>query len=220
MAARLDSLPEGPKWLVQLASVIGIDFDQEILKSLAGEMDVDSLLARLVEEGFFERIGGDSDGNYRFRHLLMREVAYHSLLRRDRKQLHELTALSIEKTYSSTLYLHAGRLSEHFYAAGNWDKALHYIYMAAEQAQKAYACHEALILLDRALETVTHLPQKERGAHLVRIQNKRGMLLYCVGNMEEARDSFGEMLTIAYLIQYYNWTAQFKEALKLCQKLR
>ncbi len=194
MAARLDALPGDLKWLVQLASVIGTEFHHEVLRILADAEDIRGSLEHLMEEGIFERITEDSKATHRFRHLMMREVAYSTLLRRDRRRLHELTGQAMEVVFKRELALHAENLSRHFFHSGNWEKALHYTLMAADQSQRAYACQEALIFVERALKIISSGGAELSRKYLCSVHKKKGILLYCVGKTKEALKAFEAML--------------------------
>jgi len=119
LAARIDRLGEFPKQVLQTASVIGQEFEEVILRrtlELTGT-ELEDSLHRLVEVEFFHQKAFYPEAVYAFRHPIVREVAYHTLLRKPREKLHRRTALAIEKSHSDRQDELAGLVAYH------WEKA-------------------------------------------------------------------------------------------------
>ncbi len=198
LAARLDSLPEHLKWTVQLASIIGTVFSREVLRALIGKAeDLDQALVELEQEGIIERLSPKKGRRYKFRHLMMREVAYQGLLRKDRKRYHRIVAETLERLYQDNLQLYFAHLSYHYYHAEEWEKAFLYTMEAGQQARKSYACHEALTCFNRALEVLERGSFPEKESKAVQIYEWQGRLHFCLGQMQEALSSFKSMLSRA-----------------------
>ncbi|WP_028322300.1 ATP-binding protein [Desulfatiglans anilini] len=197
LAARLDALSGGLKWTVQAASVIGHDFSRGMLKAVGQEgADLDDRLAALEKEGIVERLNrlGDSeDAAFRFIHPMMWEVAYHTLLRRERVHLHRLAGEALENVPAQDPAGRIGKMAYHFYYAGVWDKALTYTLKAGRQARYAYACHEALASLERSLDILRRARFETPPVKTAEIFHWKGRMHYCVGQMEEAHGAFERM---------------------------
>lgn len=89
---------------------------------------------------------------YLFRHALVQEAAYASLLEADRRRLHRAVGEAVEALYGDRIEDHAALLARHFERAGDPVRALHYFRVAAQAALDAYANREAEVLYRDALE--------------------------------------------------------------------
>jgi tetratricopeptide (TPR) repeat protein len=92
------------------------------------------------------------DAAYRFNHTLTQEVAYASLLERQRVEVHARVADAIERVYAPRLEEHYDRLADHFSRAGSWSKAVHYGVRAADRLAGLSAFTDALEQLERCEE--------------------------------------------------------------------
>lgn len=110
IAARIDRLPPGAKRTLNAAAVVGSRFNQEWLRALEVEPEIDELVrAELVDQTVF-----GAEPEYSFRHPLIRAVAYESQLKSDRAQLHRRLVAAIEQDDH-----HAALIAEHLEAAGD-----------------------------------------------------------------------------------------------------
>jgi class 3 adenylate cyclase len=120
LAARIDRLGESAKQVLQTGSVIGQEFEQVILGRTAnlsgGELD-DSL-RQLREVEFFYQKAFFPEPVYAFRHPIVREVAYHSLLGKPRAKIHRRAARAIESVHGDRGEEFAGLLAHHWEKAG------------------------------------------------------------------------------------------------------
>jgi class 3 adenylate cyclase/tetratricopeptide (TPR) repeat protein len=120
LAARIDRLAPAEKRTLQAASVIGRSFSDELLAAVA-ELDETALAASIRElsasELVFERAPGRRE--HEFKHVLTRDVAYASLLQRDRRELHGRVAGGIERLYPERLDERAALISDHHERAGD-----------------------------------------------------------------------------------------------------
>jgi predicted ATPase len=97
---------------------------------------------------------------YMFKHILIQDVAYHSLLTQTRKQFHERVGKAMEEIYKDRLNEHCERLAYHYQQGGNREKAVEYLCMGAKKAADRFAnveamtfCREALKILDQLADT-------------------------------------------------------------------
>ena len=150
ITARIDRLVPTDRTLLRHASVLGISFTEELLRAVLpeqpGAKGHDAWL-RVAE--FVER---DEHGTLRFRHALIRDVAYEGLPYQHRRELHARAGEAIEKGSGDHPEDEASRLSLHFFMAQRYDKAWRYSRLAGEGAQAIYANAEAAELYGRALE--------------------------------------------------------------------
>ncbi|NIS72617.1 MAG: AAA family ATPase, partial [Proteobacteria bacterium] len=163
--ARVDSLPEGSKSLLQTMSVIGREFSYDLIKRITGlaeqEQELLSQLSVLKDsELLFER-GIYPQSTYIFKHALTQEVAYNSLLLKRRKEIHEEIGEAIEALYSDRLEEHYEVLAYHYARSANTDKALEYLDLANQKAAKLTAMEEAKAYFYEAMELIDILPETE-----------------------------------------------------------
>jgi len=136
LAARIDRLGEITKQVLQTAAVIGQEFEEIILRGtldLSGNELEDSLY-NLVEVEFFYQKAFYPEPVYAFRHPIVREVAYHTLLRKPRSRLHRRTARAIEKIHPDRRDELAGLMAYHWQKAKDPLKAARWHGRAARAA--------------------------------------------------------------------------------------
>jgi len=136
LAARIDRLGETAKQVLQTASVIGQEFEDAILRltvDLVGA-DVDDCLNTLKEVEFFYQKAFYPESVYAFRHPIVREVAYHSLLSKPRADIHRRAALAIETIHPDRQDELAGLMAYHWEKADDPLKAAHWHRRAARVA--------------------------------------------------------------------------------------
>jgi class 3 adenylate cyclase len=164
IAARLDALPERERAVVLAASAIGKVFWAGAVERLhsdaLGINDVlDSLEHRdLLRREPVSRIAGDAQ--YSFKHMLIREVAYDTLPKARRRELHGAAAEFIETVAGERSAEWAPILALHYRNAEQPERAIAYLLMAAEQAGRGWAKDLAVDFYDRALQLMS--PEDER----------------------------------------------------------
>jgi predicted ATPase/class 3 adenylate cyclase len=159
LMARLDRLTD-LKELAQLASVLGRDFSFEMLREVYPSLTgVDTRLDRLVEAGLLFQHGQRPEARYTFRHALIQDAAYGSLLKSARRQHHAQVARTLEERYPTLLSTRPELAAHHFTEAGLDDLATTYWYRAGELAFSRSANVEAITHLNKALALVARLPE-------------------------------------------------------------
>lgn len=121
VSARVDSRPELERSLLQTAAVIGREFDASVLQRVAGVADdlVAAALHRLSVGGLAYETGGAAAGGFAFRHPMVQEVVYRSLVSERRRALHASVAAELEKTLPDPNGAQAGLVAYHLEEAGN-----------------------------------------------------------------------------------------------------
>jgi class 3 adenylate cyclase len=156
VAARLDSLPSAERSLLLDAAVVGRVFWAGALQRISDSNDLSPLLASLERRDFIRReavsrIRGDRQ--FRFKHALIRDVAYLSLPRSRRRTTHLEVAQFLEETTGET-GAPDDALAEHWREAGEISKAVEHLVAAAEQAGRGWAKERAVELYREALALV------------------------------------------------------------------
>ena len=149
LSARVDRLALKDRALLQAASIIGRHFDPELLAVVIGETDVDARLAAMQALDLV-RLDGKS-GDYAFKHALVRDALYQSLLTDRRKALHLKTADEIERRSANRLTEVAEELAYHYSQTDHADKAFAYLSMAGSKSLSVYSLDEAATHLGAAL---------------------------------------------------------------------
>lgn len=159
LMARLDRMGS-PRRLAQVASAVGRTFSFDLLLALdePGTPNVQSDLQRLVEAGILVRESGNGREEYRFRHALLQDVAYQSLLRSERARLHGRIAATIERLFPHLAEQEPELLAHHLAEAQQADRAIDYLLRGGRRAIARFANLEAVGLLDRALALLEGLP--------------------------------------------------------------
>jgi class 3 adenylate cyclase len=162
IAARMDRLEESLKRIMQVAAVIGREFAFRILETIT-EMK-ENLKSGLVNLQGLEFIYEKSlfpDLEYIFRHALVQEVAYNSLLINRRKEIHGKIGQAIERLYAERLDEFCEVLAYHYSKSGNPAKAYEYLKKSAEKAVRNDAVYEAVRFYREAMEVLCQLPPNE-----------------------------------------------------------
>jgi tetratricopeptide (TPR) repeat protein len=158
--ARLDRLGDDGKRTVQLASVIGRQFLVRLLARVAGLSErLDGLLRVLQAQEIIYEQGLVPEPAYIFKHAVIQDVAYQSLLLQRRKALHRAVGEAIEDLYPDRLAEHDAELAHHFSQGERWDKAVVYCRQAGEKALARSAHREAVESFEQALRALAHLPE-------------------------------------------------------------
>jgi DNA-binding NarL/FixJ family response regulator/class 3 adenylate cyclase/tetratricopeptide (TPR) repeat protein len=144
IAARLDCLGGDLKQILQMASVIGKEFSLGLLQIVAGTTQLKFHLQDLLGLELIYRNGLDPKSEYVFKHVLIQDVAYHSLLLRTRKKLHERIGDTIEQLYPDRLEEFYETLAHHYQKSQNWEKAYQYLKLSTDKAARSCANREAL----------------------------------------------------------------------------
>jgi DNA-binding NtrC family response regulator/tetratricopeptide (TPR) repeat protein len=189
LLARISRLPEGPRWLLQTASVVGREVSRRLLRAVwAGPGVVEAHLRELTRLEFvYEQAGGD-EPVYLFKHALTREVAYGSLLPERRRDLHAATARALETLYADRLDEIQGRLAHHYARAEDAVKAVPALIRVAERAVRGYAHVEAVSILREATQLADRLSAGARDRALLDLALREARSLYFLGGFREALD--------------------------------
>src|SRR5262249_46663457 len=120
LMARLDLLGQAAREIAQIAAAIGREFSYELLAPVAGRREGELLdaLGRLAEAGLVFHRGTPPHATYLFKHALVRDAAYGSLLRRRREELHARIAVVIEADFADRVAAEPELLARHLTEAG------------------------------------------------------------------------------------------------------
>jgi class 3 adenylate cyclase/predicted ATPase len=166
LMARLDRLVTA-KAVAQIAAVIGRQFTYPLLQVLS-QLDETTLqheLGRLVEVEIVYQRGMLPHSTYMFKHALIQEAAYASLLKSTRQQYHQRIAQILEEQFPETADTQLELLAHHYTEAGRTEKAVHYWYQAGQRAIQRSAHVEAISHLTTGRELLKTLPETPERLH-------------------------------------------------------
>ena len=153
--SRMDRLPPGERQALQFCSVLGLELGAGLARELWRRLDrpqgCEALLDSLSGKGFLERAGREGEMEYRFRHALVRDSAYETLLLHNRRVLHARAAEAIEAMNPGELTTLAPVIAHHWLRAGDEERTARWGIRAAETLKNAYSNEEALGWVDRVL---------------------------------------------------------------------
>ena len=176
LMARLDRLPE-VREVAQLGAVLGREFDYEMLQALnvMDELTLQAGLSQLVSHELLYQRGRIPRAQFIFRHVLIRDAAYQSLLRRTRQQYHKGVAQLLEVQYHETVESQPELVAHHYTEAGCAEPAIVYWQRAGQQASERSAYPEAISHLTTGLDLLQSLPETwERHQRELPLQTELG----------------------------------------------
>jgi len=159
LMARLDRLGQA-KRVAQVAAVIGREFSHELLQTVLGRSDdaLNEELGRLVQAELLYRKGFPPRATYTFKHGLIQDAAYGSLLKSRRQAVHGRVAEAIEARFPERAECEPEVVARHYDEAGQTASALEYYGRSGERAVLGSAYKEAEAHLSRGLALVAGLP--------------------------------------------------------------
>jgi predicted ATPase len=182
LMARLDRVP-GAREVAQLGAVLGREFSYEMLKELASveETTLQERLAQLVNAELFYQRGRPPRARYFFKHALIQDAAYGSLLRSTRQHYHQRIARLFEDQFPDLVETQPELVAHHFTEAGCHEQAVDYWQRAGQRAVEHSAYAEAVNHLTKGLELVAKLPETpQRNRHEIAFQFDLGNALQTI----------------------------------------
>jgi class 3 adenylate cyclase len=224
ISARVDRLAPHDRAILQAAAVIGRQFDPELLASVTGKSAID---ARLAAMQALDLIYPESrSSGFVFKHALVRDALYQTLLGDPRKTLHAKIAEEIERRSGNRLTEVAETLAHHYGCTASTDKAFRYLVMAAKKSLDIYALEEAERHFQRALQLVEADPVCTSDAEFADMFAGFTRLLNLEARVKELTDllsrhlsriqAAGDTASLVLVLHHYSWAlltrAQFKAA--------
>ena len=159
LMARLDRLPM-IREVAQLGAVLGREFAYEMLRALAGVEDalLQERLAQLVDTELLYQRGRPPRARYTFKHALVQDAAYASLLKSTRQQVHQQVAQMLEARFPDMVETEPELVARHYTEAGCAAQAVGYWQQAGQRAMQRSANVEAIAHLRQGIALLTALP--------------------------------------------------------------
>ena len=238
IAARIDSLSPKRKTLLQIASVIGSDIPIMLLREVVdlAETELRSLLAELKAAQFLYETPNAASFQLKFRHALVHEVAYGSLISAKRQMLHARVLRAMEMQNQENPQDLVESLAHHALNAALWNEAVGYLCQAGDKAVELSAYREGGAFFESALQALTHLPQdRERIRQGIDIRLKLrpvfgaiaeyDRLEYCVAEAEVLANSIDDRPRLAshqrrLVVSSIIGAAQLDDSIERCLRAR
>jgi class 3 adenylate cyclase/tetratricopeptide (TPR) repeat protein len=161
--ARVDSLPEKTKEVLQMGSVIEREFSYPLINRATGlpEKELLSHLSILKDSELLYERGIYPQSNYVFKHALTRDVVYDLILAKRKKKLHEEIGNAIEELHRDNLSEHYEVLAEHYFLSENYSESAEYSKLAGRKAEKTASLIDAIIHTKKRVASLERLPQTD-----------------------------------------------------------
>jgi predicted ATPase/class 3 adenylate cyclase len=202
--ARFDRLAEAERRVLQVGAVIGRQFSHDLLQAALGAAashlglsghtpeavtdQLEAALPQLVKREFVLPLPHATGQEYQFRHALVSDAIYSTMLRRDRSELHGYVGAAIEQVYAGQLEPHTEVLARHFAWSPRLDRALHYSILAGQKAARGYAIEQARAHFEQALGLLSQVEHSL--AETLAANTGLGDVLFFLGDYEAARASY------------------------------
>ena len=159
LMARLDRLGSA-KEVAQIGAAIGREFSHSLLAAVMDkpEAEIEAALERLISAGLLFRQGVPPHATYLFKHALVQDTAYGTLLRGQRRALHARIAATLENEFAEVTEIHPELLARQCTEAGLLKKAVGLWGKAGQRSMERFALIEAAAQFTRALDQVASLP--------------------------------------------------------------
>ncbi len=160
LMARVDRLGSARE-VLQIGAAIGREFSYEILAAVAGLLDavLQDALIRLTEAELVFLRGTPPNAVYTFKHALVQDTAYSTMLRTRRQQLHAAIALVLEKRFPEVVNATPEVVAQQFERAGQNERAIRYWQQAGDRDLRRFAMKESVAHYSNALRLVTAMPE-------------------------------------------------------------
>ena len=167
LMARLDRL-DTVKEVAQLGATLGREFTYERLTAISSldEFTLQRALGQLTEAELLFRRGFPPHATYIFKHALIQEAAYQSLLRSTRQQYHQRIALTLEEQFPQAAESEPELVAYHYTEAGLASEAVPYWHRAGKRAAEGSAYTEAIAHLNKGLSLISKVPDTQKQAKL------------------------------------------------------
>jgi class 3 adenylate cyclase/tetratricopeptide (TPR) repeat protein len=203
--SRVDSLPENLKSLLQIGSIIEREFSYELLEKISGldRQELKADLSKLVELELLYPRGTQPDESYVFKHALIQEVVYNSLLTPKRRALHGVVGQAIEDLKKENIDEYYGTLAKHFIENENFGKGAEYSSLAAKRSIRAASFIEAFDHAKRCVACLEELPDNiENTKKIIHARTVLANYYLTLIYLNEAKQTVDVIVDKAHQINY------------------
>jgi len=230
LISRLDRLTEDARQALQIAAVIGREFQLEVLRNLCeGIQSLKQPLAQLERNNLIQPVDLSQEG-YQFPDALIQEVAYENQLMQRRMAVHSRVGAILEHIYGDRADQECEKLAFHYYRSNNTERAIHYLELAGRKAQAEYANQTALDHYTNLLNLLPNTPENREqrfkilglrqkiygtlGKNADRLQDLQTMQAMA----QDCQDEAWRGETLVNLADMYQWTGRYNETVQTAQE--
>ncbi len=197
---RVDRLPMGPKHVLDCAAVLGHSFSRLLLSEVVDAEQRPVLDAHLKYLHAYDFISPHEElaDLYTFKHVVIQETVYSSLLSEVQREYHRRAGHGLERLYPDRLDEHLEQLAYHYSRSGLAIKAVPYLTEVASRDALRYANEEALRHFDQALAQLPALPSDRQAQYELQIALGRGDIFLLTGRYDEAQKEYWRGLGILH----------------------
>ena len=203
--ARVDSLPERAKEVLQTGSVIEREFSYPLISRVTDlpEKELLSYLSILKDSELLYERGIYPQSNYIFKHALTREVVYDSILAKRKKKLHEEVGNAIEQLYKDSLSEHFEVLSEHYFLSENYLESAEYSRLASRKAENSASYNDAIAYTKKRVTSLERLPKVEDiEKQIIDARAVLGLYLTSINHFYEIKEVIEPIINLATKSNY------------------
>jgi len=203
--ARVDSLHEDTKKLLQTGSAIEREFQYELIKHLTGmsEKELLSNLSILKDAELLYERGIYPETIYIFKHALTREVVYNSILTKQKKRLHGKIGKAIEELYKENIDQFYEVVAGHFIISENFEKGAEYSKQVAKKAEKKVSLNDAIAYSQDRISCLEKLPQTiDVQTKIIDARTTLGLYYAQMTNWIKAKESIDPIIDLAITQDY------------------
>jgi class 3 adenylate cyclase/tetratricopeptide (TPR) repeat protein len=203
--ARVDSLPERAKELLQVGSVIEREFGYALIKQTMGqpEQELLSHLSVLKDSELLYERGLYPQSNYVFKHALTREVVHDSILAKRKKKLHEEIGNAMEELHKDNLGEHYEVLAEHYFLSENYLKSGEYSRLAGRKAEKTASLNDAIAHTNKRVTSLERLLRTDEiDKQIIDARTALGLYMTQLDYHVEAKEAIDPIIDLAIKRDY------------------
>jgi len=218
--ARVDSLPDGAKDLLQTGSAIEREFSYPLINrvTVLPEKELLSYLSILKDSELLYEKGIYPQSSYVFKHALTREVVYDSILIKRKRKLHEEIGNAIEELYKENLTEYFEVLSEHYFLSENYSKTVEYSRLASRKAEKTASLNDAIAHTKKRIISLERLPETEDvQKQIIDARTALGLYMIQMNYHAEAKEAIDPITDLAVRHNYKKKLSQIYTILGTCQ---
>jgi len=200
LMARLDRLGSAAKEIAQIGAVLGREFACELIEPVAQRPDrgLQAALDELNAAGLLFCRGTAPHASYLFKHALVQDAAYSTLLRVRRQDLHARVAAALEQHFPDLVERQPELLAHHLMAAGNAERGVDQWLKAGQHAAAQFAYLEAIAHFERGLSLLHSLPESPiRNGREIELQLALGLCLFTAKGALAAKPAHTRALELA-----------------------
>jgi predicted ATPase/class 3 adenylate cyclase len=186
LMARLDRFPT-IREIAQIGSILGREFAYEMIQAIATqeELNLRNGLDQLVAAELLYQRGRLPHARYTFKHALVQDAAYQSLLKRTRKNYHQQVGELLESRYPEIVQSQPDLVAQHYVRAENNAKAVEYLVRFADKAAGLYAHAETATALEEALHHAERLADEQSDRRMLELTLRLAESLHFLGRRQE-----------------------------------